>query len=275
MATSTGHSDRLGHENEDFAGAAPGAVVLIDGAGIPGTESICRHGVAWYAHRLGGLLLGRLSRGNGVDLATALGDAIDEIAAMHRDTCDITNPSSPQATVAILRCDASRAEYLLLGDSFLVLDRVEGLPLILTDEREVAVRKQCTAPLAGLAPGTPEYERVRDECIAAIQARRNHPGGYWIAKDDPRAAAEAVTRSHPLADLAGAALLSNGASRIVSPYEHTDWPGVLRLLARDGPAEILRLVRLYEAGNAGTDAAPVPDDATVIYYPRLLHAVTI
>jgi hypothetical protein len=51
-----------------------------------------------------------------------------------------------------------------------------------------------------------------------LRARRNQPGGYWIAKDDPRAADEAVTGSRPLHDLDSVALLSNGASRIVSPY---------------------------------------------------------
>ena len=51
-----------GWPNEDFVAAVPTAAVLLDGAGIAGTESICRHGVAWYTHRLGGVLLGRLSR---------------------------------------------------------------------------------------------------------------------------------------------------------------------------------------------------------------------
>jgi hypothetical protein len=37
---------RKGHPNEDFAGAVPRAVVLVDGAGISGIEEICRHGVA-------------------------------------------------------------------------------------------------------------------------------------------------------------------------------------------------------------------------------------
>ena len=50
MATSPSH---VGRPNEDFIGAAPGIVVLLDGAGIPGTEEICRHGVAWYSHTLG------------------------------------------------------------------------------------------------------------------------------------------------------------------------------------------------------------------------------
>lgn len=272
MATSAGHSDEPGHQNEDFVGAVPGAVVLLDGAGIPGTESICRHGVAWYTHRLGGLLLGRLSRGDAADLATALADAISQIAGEHRDTCDIANPSSPQATVAMFRFDGARADYLLLADSWAVLDRVAGGPHAITDEREVSNRRECVAPLAGLARGTPDYERVRDGCIEALRARRNQPGGYWIAKDDPHAAAEAVTGSLPLRELTGAALLSNGASRIVSPYELADWPGVLRLLASDGPGEIIRRVREAESGAPRTDAWNLPDDATVAYATRLLAA---
>ena len=138
MATSAG---KAGRPNEDFVGAVPGAAVLLDGAGIPGTESICSHGVAWYTHRLGGALLGRLSRDDGRDLAAILATAIGEIAADHRDTCDITNPSSPQATVAMVRAHRGRLDYLLLADSFLVLDQVDGGPQVITDEREVTARR--------------------------------------------------------------------------------------------------------------------------------------
>ena len=265
MATSAGEADQA---NEDFVGAVPSAVVLLDGAGIPGTESICSHGVAWYAHRLGGALLGRLSRDDGRDLAAILATTIEEIADDHRTTCDITNPSSPQATVAIVRAHEDRLDYLLLGDSFLVLDQVCDGPQVITDEREVTIRRSCTAPLAGLANGTPEYDRVRDSCIEALRARRNQPGGYWIAKDDPRAAGEAVTGSRLLHDLDGVALLSNGASRIVSPYGLTDWPGVLELLGARGPAEIIRCVRQAEAGSSEDPNVILPDDATVAHCTR-------
>lgn len=77
---------------------------------------------------------------------------------------------------------------------FLVLDQNRGGPLVISDEREVTARRICMAPLAGVAPDTAEYSRIRDHCIRALQARRNHAGGYWIAKDDPHAAEEAVTR---------------------------------------------------------------------------------
>src|SRR5690349_3343546 len=262
MATSAGTD---GRPNEDFVGAVPGAAVLLDGAGIPGTASICSHDAAWYAHRLGGALLGRLSGEDERDLATILAATIDEIAAEHRDTCDITNPASPQATAAIIRAQLGRLDYLLLADSFLLLDRVRGGPQVLTDEREVTARRICSAPLEGLTRGTPEYDRIRESCVQAMRARRNQPGGYWIAKDDPRAAEEAVTGSLPLRNLGSVALLSNGASRIVHPYGLTDWPGVLNLLGAGGPAAVIRRVRQAEAPASGAPDVGAPDDATVAH----------
>jgi hypothetical protein len=265
MATSGGNP---GQPNEDFAGAVPGAVVLLDGAGIPGTEEICRHGVAWYTHRLGGALLGRLSRGDGTGLTAILADAIGEIAAGHRSTCDITNVSSPQATVAVIRSHADRLDYLVLADCFLVLDQVSAGHLVVTDEREVMTRRVCSAPLADVARGTAEYERVWDACLEALQARRNRPGGYWIAKDDPAVAEEAVTGSCSLQELESAVLLSNGAARIVSPYAQTTWPGMLELLRASGPDEVIRRVRRAE-GISSKPNAKAPDDATVAYWTRL------
>jgi hypothetical protein len=241
----------------------------LDAVLIPGTGSICCHGVAWYTHHLGGALLGRLSRDDGRDLTALVAAAIEEIAADHRGTCDITHPSSPQATVVIARLRESRLDYLLLADCFLVLDQVCGGPLIITDEREVAARRDCWVPLAGLARGTAEYERVRDRCVEALQARRNQPGGYWIAKDDPHAAEEAVAGSRPQHDLDGAALLSNGASRAVSPYGLTTWPGLLELLRTEGPAGIIQRVRQAEATHPQNTQAQPPDDVTVAFCNRL------
>jgi hypothetical protein len=172
IATSAGHPGRA---NEDYAGAVSDAVVLLDGAGIPGAESICRHGTAWYTHRLGGVLLGKLSRHVGRDLTSILADAIEELAASHRHTCDISSPSSPQATVAITRVAAERLDYLVLADCFIVLGHASGKPLVLTDEREVAARRTCSAPLAGLDPGGFRCRaRLRPRCASrpAVSGRR-------------------------------------------------------------------------------------------------------
>ncbi len=264
MASSPGH---VGRPNEDFVGAVPGAVVLLDGAGIPGTESICRHGVAWYAHTLGATLLGQLSREPGTDLVEALADSIGQVSRRHRHTCDIANPSSPQSTVAIIRFDEARVDFLVLADVFVVLDSSESGPQVVTDPREVSVRSECSSVLRGLPAGTPEYERTKLSVIDAFRARRNQPGGYWIAKDDPDAARQAVTGSAPLGQLNGAALLSNGASRIVDPYRLAAWPVVLDLLRTKGPDEIVRRVREAESAATDTSTEPrLPDDATVAYF---------
>ena len=265
MASSPGH---VGRTNEDFVGTVPGAVVLLDGAGIPGTETICRHGVAWYSHTLGATLLGQLSREPGTDLVAALADSIGQVSGQHRDTCDIANPSSPQSTVAILRFDEDRVDFLVLADVFVVLDSSESGPQVVTDSREVSVRSECTSVLRGLSTGTPEYERARLLVIDALRARRNQPGGYWIAKDDPHAAMQAITGSVPLGRLNGAALLSNGASRVVDPYRLAEWWAVLDLMRTNGPDEIIRQVREAETDARATGSIPdihQPDDATVAY----------
>ncbi len=264
MATSAGHP---GRSNEDFVGAALRAAVLLDGAGIPGTESICHHGVAWYTHRLGGALLGRLSADDDRALSSVLADAIDQLAAEHRRTCDIADPSSPQATVALMRVDGERAEYLVLADSYVLFAGPGDNSVVVTDGREVAVRSSCLALLDGLEAGTPAYDAARETAIGALRARRNQPGGYWIAKDDPRAAEEAVTGAVPLADLTRLALLSNGAARVIEPYRLATWSTLLKLCQDNGPAEVLRLLREHEASlgfDAGTSKVD-PDDATVAY----------
>jgi hypothetical protein len=79
---------------------------------------------------------------------------------------------------------------------------------------------------------------------------------------------EAVTGSLSVRDISGAALLSNGASRIVDSYGLAAWPDVLDVLRGRGPSEIIRRVRQAEAddspGGRRPDATP-PDDATVAY----------
>lgn len=76
-----------------------------------------------------------------------------------------------------------------------------------------------------------------------MRARRNQPGGYWIAKDDPLAAEQAVTGALHLAGLTQAALLSNGATRTVDPYALATWSTLLDLCRTNGPSEVLRLLR--------------------------------
>ncbi|MEU7618704.1 hypothetical protein AB0M91_28480 [Micromonospora rifamycinica] len=252
MATDAGHPGRA---NEDFAGAVAAGLVLVDGAGgIADAAQVCHHGVTWYATRLGGALLGALSLGHG--LREVLAEGIERITDEHRDTCDVTHPISPFATVAMLRFVGGRVEHLVLGDAVVVLGRVDGEPFVAHDPREVVIARSVEQRLQGVPPGSDRYRRLLGE----LRAQRNSPGGFWVAKDDPRVVAEAVTGSCPAAGVTGAALLSNGASRLVDTFGRTDWAGLLDLLGSAGPEEVIRQVRQAEAREG-----VATDDATIVY----------
>ncbi|MEQ4301905.1 hypothetical protein ABNF97_11025 [Plantactinospora sp. B6F1] len=257
---------RTGRGNEDFVGVVPTAIVLVDGAGgVSGAELVCRHGPAWYARRLGVELLGLLSSDTNRPVPALLAEAIVQVADAHGPGCDLADPRSPWASVAILRLRDGHADHLVLGDSFLVLDRAGDsagarAPLVVSDPREVTLARPYRSALAAAVEGSAEYEQVRRDGIAVLRANRNRPGGYWVAKEDPRAAAEAVIGSCPVSELTGAVLLSNGASRIVDRFRLAGWPEVLAMLASSGPAAIIRRVRQAEAQQA-----VAADDATVAY----------
>ncbi|MEU4386818.1 hypothetical protein [Promicromonospora sp. NPDC023805] len=263
QVTMTGAPAWAGRVNEDFVGALPTAAVLVDGAGIPGTESICQHGVAWYASRLGSSLLGLLASGPDRSLPVLLADAITQVTDAHRETCEVADPISPSAAVAVLRFSGGLVEYLVLGDAVVALERADAEPLVVTDRREVVISRSYEPAIEAAVAGSDEHQRL----LRDLRANRNRPGGFWVAKDDPRAADEAVTGSCRATELTGAALLSNGASRIVDQFAIADWPQVMAVLASSGPAEILRRVRDAEARLAVT-----ADDATIAYCQHQVSA---
>lgn len=265
MATSPAKHDQ---PNEDFTGAVPNAVVLLDGAGLSGSTSTCVHGVAWYTRLLGATLLARLAAGTDDDLTALLSAAITEVADNHRGTCAVDDPSSPSATVVIFRIRGDRAEYLVLADSVLVVQRDGEPPLVLTDDREATVGRRYRAAMDTAVNDTPEHHQARGAYVEVMRGHRNQPGGFWVAAADPRAAAEALTGSLPTQRLTSVALLSDGASRLVDRFRLADWPEVLALLAATGPAEIIRRVR--DAETSDPQGARWPrgktfDDATLTY----------
>ena len=177
FATSGAHDDR---GNEDFVGAGPAALVLVDGAGIRNAEHLCRHGVVWYAHGLGGVLLARLSRDASTPLTEVLADAIDEVTSWHRGTCDVADPSSPSATVALVRVTDGKVQHLVLGDSVVLVDHAQGTAVV-EDRREPDIARPFRDRLAALEPGTATYDEARRAAITTFRASRNQPGGFWLS----------------------------------------------------------------------------------------------
>jgi hypothetical protein len=251
MATDAGHPGRT---NEDFAGAVACGLVLVDGAGgIAGAQKVCHHGVTWYATRLGGALLGALSQDS--SLSDVLAESIERITDEHRDTCDVAHSTSPYAAVAMLRFSGGLVEHLLLGDAVVLVGRAGAGPFVAHDPREVVIVRSFEARLKGISEGSDEYGRL----LLELRAQRNRPGGFWVAKDDPRVVDEAITGSFPADKVTATALLSNEASRLVDTFGLMGWAALMHLLETDGPGEIIRRLRQTEA----RDGVPT-DDATIV-----------
>jgi hypothetical protein len=233
--------------NEDCLVAGPGWVAVLDGATPrPDVVSGCSHGVAWLVRRLAGALAERLVRESGAPLPDLLAEAIEQTRDGHGGGCDLANPDSPSATVALLREYGGRLYWLVLADSPIVLDLASGVTPIL-DQR---------------------VEALPVRTAEAVRAARNSPGGFWVAGTKPEAAHEAVTGSVPAAEARRAAVFSDGGSRLVERFGLLDWAGLLDLTETHGPAEVVRRTRAAEAletpGQRATRNGKQYDDATVV-----------
>jgi hypothetical protein len=140
-----------------------------------------------------------------------------------------------------------------VGDSVLVLDAVNSPVQVVEDRREPDIARPLRRQLALLDPGDADFDRLRSELVAAFRKRRNHPGGFWVAKDSGQAADHAVLGRRPVAELRSVTLLSNGASRVVDRFGLMEWSQVPAF----EPGELIRRVRKGEQ-DQGVEA----DDAT-------------
>ncbi|WP_129308178.1 protein phosphatase 2C domain-containing protein [Streptomyces sp. L2] len=258
-----------GRENEDFTAVSPGAAVLLDGAGVGGAETGCTHGVAWFSSTLGGLLLRSITAHPERPLADCLADSIGLVRSLHEDSCDLVYRASPSSTVVAARVGAGALEYLVLGDSSLVLAHRDGGASVVTDRRLDEVGKRLRGPVDALPTGSPEHAAALADYRDALTGLRNRPGGFWIAGPDPRAAEHSLTGTVPLESLASVTLLSDGATRLVDRFELTDWQEALAVLGSSGPDELIRRVREAEDGDPDSRRWPrgkARDDATVLHW---------
>jgi Protein phosphatase 2C len=238
FATSAGGERR----SEDYAVCGPGWAVLLDGATqLDHVDSGCVHDVPWLVRRLAaGIVAGVVH--DETPLPDVLAAAIRTTCDAHARGCDLSNPDSPSSTVAIVRARAEVLDYLVLGDSPVILRRGTQIVPICDDRAE-------------RLPGGRPYP------AELVRRWRNTPGGFWVASTSEQAAREAITGSAK--DVTRAALLTDGATRLVERYGATWEELFCALEGPDGPAEVIRRVR--EAERAAPPAlGKRHDDATAI-----------
>jgi hypothetical protein len=233
--------------NEDAIAATDRVVVLLDGASIPqGLEIDCRHGTAWYVAQLGTELLEQLTDQPDQLLTDALASAIQAVASLHADTCQLDHPGGPSAAVALLREADQTVDYLVLADTTILLDEPAGIQVI-SDDRLAQVAVTEHSAMHREATGSLTHQRRYAELVTELRRHRNQAEGYWVASSNPDAAYHALTGSIRRLDVRRAALLTDGATRLVDRFQIMAWPHLLDLLDREGPYALIKQTREAES----------------------------
>lgn len=266
MVTEPGDPQR---PNEDYVSAAlptagaGGALVVLDGVTPPEGDDGCRHGVPWFVSRLGGALLELSGSRRDMTLAECLAAAVARTADDHRQTCDLSHPRTPQATVVAARWDADVVEHLVLSDSALLVERADGTVLPVLDRRLA----ELPTSVRQLRDRARQTGRSADRAayVRAVEGLRNAPdgSGFYTAAADPAVAARAVTGSHSRTEVRTLLALTDGATRWTETFRLGDWAGLFALVRKEGPRALVTRVRTAEA-EVPVVRGKRHDDATVL-----------
>ncbi|MEU7206154.1 UTRA domain-containing protein [Streptomyces sp. NPDC045470] len=258
----------VGAANEDTVHVSPTGVVVLDGLSAPKDLPMgCSHGTPWFVRQLGTHLI-NLIGDSATPMREALRTAIDQVNGLHRDTCALDQEAVPASTVVMIRERADALDYLVLSDNVLVLDLGDKGIKTVTDKRvEEVAGDEMRAALQG-PTGTPEHTARVSKLVSVQRRLRNRPNGYWVAATDPAAADEAITGTVELAQVQQAALLTDGASRLVDSFDALTWAQLLDLLRTEGPAALIARTRKAELADPDGERWPRfkrSDDATAAY----------
>jgi hypothetical protein len=236
-----------GQVNEDFVITGPTWALVLDGATTRADVNTgCIHDVPWLVGHLGTEFARLLTTSPARPLDDTLADAITATRRLHEHTCDLTNPDSPSATVVTVRAHNGQLDYLTLADSPLIID-IAGHVEAISDDR--------TAHLS-------------DYSVEGVRAARNSPHGFYVASTRPEAAYQAVRGSIRTTRVRRAALLSDGAARLVERFHRADWQQLLNLLSDGGPEELIHRTRQAERAETEPERAgrrgKKHDDATAV-----------
>ncbi len=250
--------------NEDWASATANLKVVLDG-GTARTVTGCRHGVSWFAAKLGAAIVDHATELE-ANLTDALSLAIRDVADLHSH-CDLNHPGTPSAAVGIVRTTPEVTEYLVLGDVLVLADTTAGLERVVDDRVDkTAVQERAEANRYPLGSQEKQAALLRMKHVEL--AARNTEGGYWIATHDPSAVFHAIRGSWKTTDVNRLAVLSDGAARIVTLFDLLDWNGLLDLVDNHGRDELIKRVRAIEAADPLCTRWPrnkQSDDATVVW----------
>lgn len=226
----------------------------------------CTHGTPWYVRQLGSRLI-NLGDDTILPLTEALRRSINEVNALHVDTCDLEQDAVPASTVVMLRERMDDLDYLVLSDSALLLEHDDGNVHTIVDKRVEDVAREAMATALQEPVGSASHAEAVSRLVGTQRQLRNAPDGYWIASTAPEAADHAITGTVPLRHVRQAALVTDGASRLVD-YEVLTPVQLLDVLQAEGPIGLITRTREAEREDASGTRWPrfkISDDDTAAH----------
>lgn len=200
----------------------PGTVIVLDGASAFGPATVSP---AAYADQFGTEIASAINASPAGPLPQILATAITATAV----ALNLPDDDGPSSTVAIARVSNGTADLLLLGDSYIAYRSV-GATVVLTDDRlDHLGLPQARLYRERLAAGSgygPVHTATLRELQAGQRARRNVPGGYWIASANPEAAKHAVALALPAASLEWIVLATDGTIDTARHLGLDDWEAI-------------------------------------------------
>lgn len=212
---------------------SPGTLALATVAGPARTGAVMTIGerllaAAWLA----GYRSARIRRASAGDLAAWL-DWLREVDVDAARPSGARRPVGPRAP----RRRRRRLQHLPQPPR----RRRRPSPLRLTDPARPSRRS-----FIGSRTSAQAGRRAIGRRTCAISAA-SREGGFWVASTKQEAANQAVQLSVPADQLRRAAVLTDGAARLVDRFHLVDWTGLLKMLDIEGPAEVIRRVRAAES----------------------------
>lgn len=240
--------------NEDRLRSGDRWTLVLDGAGrYPGRDGGCVHPVTWVVEHLADHVQEQLAGDLDVGLVEVTREAIRRTMADHGPACDLTDPLSPGAALALVRLRDDLVEWLVLADCAVAINQVDADPLVIVDDR---VDRLANAPV------TQNEVRTYDPDFVATV--RNQPNGFWVAGAVPEAAEHALTGAIASIQVRQILVCSDGVSRLTERHGWT-WSDMFSVAIQGGPNALLSAVR--EADAADPDPrrwrGKIHDDATV------------
>jgi hypothetical protein len=197
---------------QDRCFTADGLVVVLDGASA--YDPSVSPDATDYVDTLGPTLIDRITGHRSANLRDSLADAIRYTARK----LSLVPGKCPSSTVSVVRWDRDAVDVLVLGDSPVTVQYIDG-------RRETLVQH----PMDHIAPNLRQcyrerlaagygYDAGHRSLLQEIQRReaplRNVPEGYWIAEAEPLAADAASRLSIRSSSVSACVLESDGIAHL-------------------------------------------------------------